>query len=54
MATTLLNDSSHAYNIIDKLINVAKILWIEDLGYQKLGEDMKLAKFMKKLKNICC
>jgi phosphate:Na+ symporter len=29
MATTLLNDSAHAYNIIDKLIDVSKILWID-------------------------
>ncbi len=29
MATTLLNDSAHASNVIDKLIEVAKILWID-------------------------
>jgi phosphate:Na+ symporter len=44
MATTLLNDSSHAYNVINKLINVAKILWIEDLTIKKLGEDYEAGK----------
>ncbi len=44
MATTLLNDSAHAYNIIDKLINVAKILWIEDLDIKQLGEDYEASK----------
>lgn len=44
MATTLLNDSAHAHNIIDKLINVAKILWIEDLDIKKLGEDYEASK----------
>jgi phosphate:Na+ symporter len=39
MATTLLNDSAHAYTIMNKLINVAKILWIEDLTIKQLGED---------------
>lgn len=37
MATTLLNDSSNAYNIANKLINVAKILWIEDITIKQLG-----------------
>jgi phosphate:Na+ symporter len=44
MATTLLNDSSHAYNVINKLINVAKVLWIEDLTIKKLGEDYEAGK----------
>ena len=44
MATTLLNDSAHAHNIIDKLINVAKILWIEDLDIKRLGEDYEASK----------
>ncbi|MDY3204058.1 MAG: Na/Pi symporter [Arcobacter sp.] len=44
MATTLLNDSSHAYNIINKLINVAKILWIEDSTVKQLGEDYEAGK----------
>ena len=44
MATTLLNDSSHAYNVINKLISVAKILWIEDLTIKKLGEDYEAGK----------
>jgi phosphate:Na+ symporter len=44
MATTLLNDSAHAYTIMDKLINVAKILWIEDLTIKQLGEDYEVLK----------
>lgn len=44
MATTLLNDSSHAHNVINKLINVAKILWIEDLTVKQLGEDYEAGK----------
>lgn len=44
MATTLLNDSSHAYTIINKLINVAKVLWIEDLTIKQLGEDYEAGK----------
>ena len=44
MATTLLNDSAHAYTIMDKLINVAKILWIEDLTIKQLGEDYEAEK----------
>ena len=44
MATTLLNDSSHAYNVINKLINVAKVLWIEDLTIKQLGEDYEALK----------
>ena len=39
MATTLLNDSAHANIVINKLINVAKVLWIEDLTIKQLGED---------------
>jgi phosphate:Na+ symporter len=48
MATTLLNDSSHAYNVINKLINVAKILWIEDLTIKQLGEDYAAGKNLSK------
>ena len=44
MATTLLNDSSHAYNVINKLISVAKVLWIEDLTIKQLGEDYEAGK----------
>ena len=44
MATTLLNDSAHAYIIINKLINVAKVLWIEDLTIKQLGEDYEAGK----------
>lgn len=44
MATTLLNDSAHAYTIMNKLINVAKILWIEDLTIKQLGEDYDFEK----------
>ena len=44
MATTLLNDSSHAYNVINKLISVAKVLWIEDLTIKQLGEDYAAGK----------
>ena len=44
MATTLLNDSSHAYTIINKLINVSKVLWIEDLTIKQLGEDYEASK----------
>ncbi len=44
MATTLLNDSSHAYNIINKLINISKVLWIEDLTIKQLGEDYEALK----------
>lgn len=40
MATTLLNDSANAYNVTTKLINVAKILWIEDVSIKKIGEDV--------------
>jgi len=47
MATTLLNDSSHAHNIINKLINVAKILWIEDLTIKQLGEDYETSKNLR-------
>ena len=34
MATTLLNDSAHASNIVDKLIEVAKILWIDKKRFE--------------------
>jgi phosphate:Na+ symporter len=39
MATSLLNDSAKSYNIINKLITVSKILWIEDKEIQQLGEE---------------
>lgn len=44
MATTLLNDSAHANIVINKLINVAKVLWIEDLSIKQLGEDYETLK----------
>ena len=44
MATTLLNDSAHANTVINKLINVAKVLWIEDLTIKQLGEDYEAGK----------
>ena len=44
MATTLLNDSAHANIVINKLINVAKVLWIEDLNIKQLGEDYEAGK----------
>jgi phosphate:Na+ symporter len=44
MATTLLNDSAHANNVINKLISVAKVLWIEDLTIKQLGEDYEAGK----------
>ena len=39
MATSLINDSAYAHNISKKLIEVAKILWIEDKQIQELGEE---------------
>jgi phosphate:Na+ symporter len=39
MATTLINDSSYAYNISKNLIHVANILWIKDRQIQELGEE---------------
>lgn len=44
MATTLLNDNAHANIVINKLINVAKVLWIEDLSIKQLGEDYEALK----------
>jgi phosphate:Na+ symporter len=44
MATTLLNDSAHANNVINKLISVAKVLWIKDLTIKQLGEDYEAGK----------
>ncbi len=38
MATSLINDSSYAYNISKRLIQSACILWIEDKDIQILGE----------------
>ena len=40
MVTTLLNDSSHAHNIIDKLIDVSKILWI-DSNIEEIKEQIE-------------
>ena len=40
MATSLINDSGYAHNISKKLIEVAKILWIEDKQIQELGEEL--------------
>ena len=37
MATSLINDSSFTYDVTQKLINVATILWIKDIEVQKLG-----------------
>lgn len=39
MATSLINDSSYAYNISKRLIESASILWIEDKDIQILGEE---------------
>ena len=44
MATSLLNDSYHANLIISKLINVSKVLWIQDLTIKELGEDYEASK----------
>ena len=44
MATSLLNDSYHANLIISKLINVSKVLWIQDLSIKELGEDYEAKK----------
>lgn len=44
MATSLLNDSYHANLIISKLINVSKVLWIQDLSIKELGEDYEASK----------
>jgi phosphate:Na+ symporter len=38
MATSLINDSTYAYNISKRLIHIATILWIEDRQIQELGE----------------
>lgn len=39
MATSIINDSANAYNISNKLIRIAKVLWIEDKEIQELGEE---------------
>jgi len=39
MATSLINDSTYAYNISKKLISAAAVLWINDTEIQDLGED---------------
>jgi len=38
MATSIINDSSYAYDISKKLIRVATLLWIQDKDIQDLGE----------------
>ncbi len=38
MTTSLINDSAFAYNISNRLIHAATILWIEDKEIQELGE----------------
>lgn len=37
MATSLINDSAFTYDVTQKLISVATILWIKDSEVQKLG-----------------
>ncbi|MDD5372812.1 MAG: Na/Pi symporter [Sulfurimonas sp.] len=37
MATSLINDSSFAYDVTQKLIQVATILWIKDIDIRTLG-----------------
>ena len=44
MATSLLNDSYHANLIISRLINVSKVLWIQDLSIKELGENYEAKK----------
>ena len=39
MATSLINDSIYAYNISQKLIHVANVLWIEDRQIRELGRE---------------
>ncbi|MDD5716712.1 MAG: Na/Pi symporter [Sulfuricurvum sp.] len=38
MATSIINDSSYAYDIIKRLIRVATVLWIADEKVQEMGE----------------
>ncbi|MGB5866851.1 MAG: Na/Pi cotransporter family protein [Arcobacteraceae bacterium] len=40
MATSLINDSTFAYDISKKLLSVANTLWIEDQELQKLGDEL--------------
>lgn len=37
MATSLINDSSFAYDVTQKLLQVATILWIKDADIRTLG-----------------
>ncbi len=37
MATSLINDSMNAYNLSNKLIHIAHVLWIEDKEIRTLG-----------------
>ncbi len=39
MTTSLINDSAYAYNIVQKLIDVSTVLWIQDRQIQELGEE---------------
>ena len=39
MATSLINDSTNAYNLSNKLIHIAHVLWIEDKEIRTLGEE---------------
>ncbi len=39
MATSLINDSIYAYNISQKLMHVANVLWIEDRQIRELGRE---------------
>lgn len=44
MATTLLNDSNNANLIVDRLIHISKVLWIEDLNIKELGKSYETRK----------
>jgi phosphate:Na+ symporter len=39
MATSLMNDSVNAYNIVHNLIEMATILWIKDMQIRQIGLD---------------
>ena len=39
MATSLINDSVNAYNLSQKLLHIANVLWIEDKQIRTLGEE---------------
>jgi phosphate:Na+ symporter len=40
MATSIINDSTFAYDVIKRLIRVATILWINDKTLQEMGEQL--------------